>query len=80
MKDVIEFQENFCMAPWTHMSVWQTGDAYPCCIYHWGMPVDNINRAGLKGAWNSEFMRQLRLRMLKNEPSEGCAKCINYDK
>ena len=80
MKDVIKFKENFCMAPWTHMSVWQTGDAYPCCIYHWGMPIDNINRAGLKGAWNSKFMRQLRLRMLKNEPSEGCAKCINYDK
>lgn len=75
-----EFKENFCMAPWVHMSVWQTGDAYPCCIYHWDMPVDNINRSGLKGAWNSEKMRELRLRMLSNEPSEGCKKCINYDK
>ena len=68
------------MAPWVHMSVWQTGDAYPCCIYHWDMPVDNINRSGLKGAWNSQKMRELRLRMLANEPSAGCAKCINYDK
>lgn len=74
------FTQHFCMAPWTHMSVWQTGDAYPCCIYHWDMPVDNINRNGLKGAWNSEKMRELRLRMLKDEPSEGCAKCINYDR
>jgi len=78
--NVTEFKENFCMAPWVHMSVWQTGDAYPCCIYHWDMPVDNINRSGLKGAWNSEKMRELRLRMLSNEPSEGCKKCINYDK
>ena len=68
------------MAPWTHMSVWQTGDAYPCCIYDWNMPVDNINRNGLSGAWNSKKMRELRLRMLKNEPNAGCAKCINYDK
>jgi MoaA/NifB/PqqE/SkfB family radical SAM enzyme len=75
-----KFKEHFCMAPWTHMSIWQTGDAYPCCIYHWDMPVDNINREGIKGAWNSEKMRELRLRMLANEPSEGCAKCINYDK
>ena len=75
-----EFKEHFCMAPWTHMSVWQTGDAYPCCIYHWDMPVDNINRSGLKGAWNSKKMRDLRLRMLSNEPSEGCIKCTNYDK
>jgi len=22
-----KFPEHFCMAPWTHMSVWQTGDA-----------------------------------------------------
>ena len=43
------------------------------------MPVDNINRSGLKGAWNSDKMRELRLRMLANKPSEGCAKCINYD-
>ena len=67
------------MAPWTHMSVWQNGDAYPCCIYHWDMPVGNINEAGFKGVWNSEKMRELRMRMLANEPSEGCAKCINYD-
>ncbi len=67
------------MAPWTHMSVWQNGDAYPCCIYHWDMPIGNINKAGFKGAWNSEKMRDLRMRMLANEPSEGCKKCINYD-
>lgn len=75
-----DFKEHFCMAPWVHMSVWQTGDAYPCCIYDWNMPIDNINRSGLKGAWNSDKMRELRLRMLKNEPSPGCAKCINYDR
>lgn len=62
------------------MSIWQTGDVYPCCIYHWDMPVDNVNRNGIKGAWNSEKMRQLRMRMLENIPSEGCAKCINYDR
>jgi len=67
------------MAPWTHMSVWQNGDAYPCCIYHWDMPVGNINEAGFKGVWNSEKMRELRTRMLANIPSQGCEKCIKYD-
>ena len=74
------FSTHFCMAPWVHMSVWQTGDVYPCCIYDWNMPVDNINRSGIKGSWNSNDMRELRLRMLRDEPSPGCAKCINYDK
>ena len=67
------------MAPWTHMSVWQNGDAYPCCIYHWDMPVGNINEAGFKGVWNSKEMRELRTRMLANIPSQGCEKCIKYD-
>ena len=73
-------KENFCMAPWVHMSVWQTGDAYPCCIYDWTKSVGNINASGFKGVWNSDDMKALRLRMLNNEVSEGCAKCNWYDK
>jgi len=73
-------KENFCMAPWVHMSVWQTGDAFPCCIYDWTKSVGNINSRGFAGVWNSEDMKQLRLRMLNNEVSEGCAKCNWYDK
>jgi len=72
--------ENFCMAPWVHMSVWQTGDAYPCCIYDWTKSVGNINHQGFAGVWNSKDMKQLRLRMLNNQVSEGCAKCNYYDK
>jgi hypothetical protein len=41
--------KNFCMAPWTHMSVWQQGNAYPCCIYDWQDPIGNINESGIKG-------------------------------
>ena len=73
-------KENFCMAPWVHISVWQTGDAFPCCIYDWTKSVGNINTSGFAGVWNSEDMKQLRLRMLNNEVSEGCAKCNWYDK
>lgn len=74
------FKEHFCMAPWVHMSVWQTGDTYPCCIYDWNSPVGNINENGLKGVWNSEKMRELRNNMLDNVPAAGCKKCFDYDK
>jgi radical SAM protein with 4Fe4S-binding SPASM domain len=73
-------KENFCMAPWVHMSVWQTGDAYPCCIYDWTKSVGNINKDGFAGVWNSDDMKALRLRMLNDQVSEGCAKCNYYDK
>lgn len=71
--------KNFCMAPWVHMSVWQTGNAYPCCIYDWNTPIGNVNEHGLKGAWNSDHMRSLRLNMVNDVPSPGCKKCIDYD-
>jgi len=74
-----KYGKNFCMAPWVHMSVWQTGDAYPCCIYDWNKPVGKMNENGFKGVWNSHKMRKLRLDMLQDRASPGCAKCIMYD-
>ena len=79
-EEEIKFNENFCMAPWTHLSVYPNGDSYPCCMYNWQKPVGNANELGLKGVWNSSDMRELRLRMLNNEISEGCMKCIEADK
>ena len=74
-----KFEKYFCMAPWVHMSVWQTGDAYPCCIYDWQTPIGNINEGGLKGVWNSDKMRELRKNMLANKPTDGCRKCFMYE-
>ena len=71
--------KNFCMAPWTHMSVWQQGNAYPCCIYDWQDPIGNINDAGIKGVWNSEKMKTLRLNMLADKVSPGCDRCNTLD-
>jgi len=75
-----EFNKNFCIAPWVHMSIWQTGDSYPCCIYNWQTPTGNINELGLKGAWNSKDQRALRLQLLNGEQPVGCHKCYNYEK
>lgn len=71
--------KNFCMAPWVHMSIWQTGDAYPCCIYDWQTPIGNINEGGLRAAWNSPDMKDLRLQLLNNEQPAGCSKCYDYE-
>lgn len=75
-----EFPKYFCMAPWVHMSIWQTGDAYPCCIYDWQTPIGNINQQGIYQTWNSQKMKQLRLEMLRNIPAQGCTKCFDYEK
>lgn len=71
--------KHFCMMPWVHLHVWPNGNAFPCCIANSDQPVDSVNRAGLKGAWNSEKMRELRQRMLADEPSETCHRCYFFE-
>jgi len=70
----------FCMAPWVHLSTWQTGDTYPCCAYDYETPVGNVNKEGIRGVWNNKNMKELRLAMLENKPTHGCRKCFDYEK
>jgi len=74
-----KFSKYFCMAPWVHLSTWQTGDTYPCCAYDYETPVGNVNNEGIKGVWNNEKMKELRLAMLENKPTHGCRKCFDYE-
>jgi len=75
-----EFPKYFCMAPWVHLSTWQTGDTYPCCAYDYETPIGNVNEEGFKGVWNNKKMKELRLAMLKDKPTHGCRKCFDYEK
>lgn len=67
----------FCMAPWTQLHVLPTGEVFPCCMA--AEPRDAIGnlRKGdsLSSSWNSPAMRQLRSRMLRDEPSPSCHLC-----
>ncbi|MBT4208595.1 twitch domain-containing radical SAM protein [Candidatus Woesearchaeota archaeon] len=71
--------KSFCMAPWVHMSIWQTGDAYPCCIYDWETPIGNVNDEGFRGVWNNDSMKELRLKMLNGDVVDSCKTCDLYD-
>lgn len=70
----------FCMAPWVHMSIWQQGQAYPCCVYDWRTPIGNINDQGIVGTWNSDAMKTLRLELLDGKAPKGCERCTELDK
>lgn len=68
--------KNFCILPWLHVHVLANGDAFPCCVSTDREPVGNFNdHKNLNHLVNSPKMRELRLRMLNNEPSAGCSKC-----
>jgi len=79
-QQLLKDNKHFCMAPWVHLSTWQTGDTYPCCAYDYETPIGNVNQEGFKGVWNNEKMKELRLAMLADKATYGCRKCFDYEK
>lgn len=73
--------KNFCMYPWTHMFVEPSGQVYPCCgaIYRDFSVIGNTHQKSLKEIWNDQPMRDLRLRMINNQPSESCNRCYEQE-
>lgn len=71
---------NFCYMPWVHMHMWPNGNAYPCCIWDSSNPVGKFSsETSMMDLWNSEKMRELRLNMLLDQPTEGCKRCYTLE-
>jgi len=76
--ELLAHSKHFCMLPWIHLHGWSQGEAYPCCMAEMNETVGNLRDNTLEEVWNGESMRQMRLNMLQDKPSEQCVKC--YEK
>ena len=86
---LLKESKSFCMAPWIHMHMWPNGETFPCCIIQ---PEDikltgknrkgmaNSNDNTIKEIWNCETLRQLRLNMIDDKPSQMCNKCYELER
>jgi radical SAM protein with 4Fe4S-binding SPASM domain len=72
----------FCMYPWIHMHVEPNGRVLPCCgaSYKELSTVGRTSEKNLKEIWNDVPMKDLRLKMLSNQPSEICNRCYESEK
>lgn len=70
--------KHFCILPWIHMHIWPNGKTFPCCLTPYEYEIGNAN-SGLKNVWNSNQMRQLRLNMLNDKPSNSCQRCYEHE-
>ena len=70
----------FCMFPWLHLNATPRGDIYPCCSNDYSAPLANTKDTSLEEAFNSDYMKQLRLNMLKGEKSDICNFCYSHEK
>lgn len=62
---------SFCVLPWFHQVIGTTGELRVCCYMDQGHDtVDN-----LENAWNNDYMRDLRARMMAGEHNAECRAC-----
>jgi radical SAM protein with 4Fe4S-binding SPASM domain len=77
---LFEGSKSFCMIPWIHLHIWPDGTAYPCCFFDMKQPIGSLRANSLTELWNSDGIRQLRLTMLEDKPSEGCTRCYELER
>jgi organic radical activating enzyme len=71
--------KTFCMYPWIHLHAFPTGDAHPCCYSEMAHSVGSTKQQTLSSIWNDQPMRDLRWRMLNEQPSGACVKCYEQE-
>lgn len=69
---------SFCVMPWINMHVATDGAISPCCEFDGS--TGRVQVEGMKGAWNSEALKQIRQSFARGEAVAGCWKCFDRDR
>ena len=69
--------ETFCMFPWVHLNATPKGDIYPCCSNDYSNPIGNARDMSLQEAFNTDYMKELRLNMLAGKKTDICNFCYS---
>lgn len=67
------------MYPWTHLNATPLGNIFPCCSNDYTAPMGNTKDMTLNEAFNSDFMKGLRLDMLNERKHEICNFCYAHE-
>ena len=76
--------DTFCILPWIHMSITSGGFVRLCC-QAWGYAVGNntplsIYTHSIDEIWNSEYMCDVRQKMLEGKAVKACEGCNNIER
>lgn len=66
--------DTFCILPFIHAATNTKGDAMLCCVSQYNSNI-NLNNKLLSDYWNSDYLKKIRLSMLKNEKIKECERC-----
>ena len=76
--------KSYCAKLWNHQYVHMSGSFRYCCATMENLKDKkgnrlHINNNSLENAWNSEDIRQARLRMINGESIPACVKCVEQE-
>ena len=64
---------SFCIDPFIHLATRPLGIVKTCC--NTDMHIGNLNDDDLETLWNSKYMKNIRLKILKGEKVSNCKRC-----
>jgi len=71
--------DSFCAAPWVHLYLDGSGNAFPCCKNK-KSGLGNISSESIKDLWNNEKLKQIRKNMIKGNTVPSCETCYLNEK
>ena len=77
--------KTFCAYPWRHLYVASTGHQKICCLSNEHITKDdgyhqfNLSRDNLSSGWNSDYMKNIRKKMLQGESLPTCKRCYDLE-
>ena len=76
--------KSYCAKLWNHQYVHMSGSLRYCCATMENLKDKkgnrlHINNNSLENAWNSEDIRQARLKMINGESVPACVKCVEQE-
>lgn len=75
--------KHFCINPWVHLHVTGLGMMAPCSHLSEGpnaKAYGNLNESTFHDLWQGEGIREIRLKMLRDEELPGCSTCYAREK
>ena len=77
--------KTFCNYPWRHLYVHTTGHQKICCMSEDNITKEdgyrqyNMKKDSVLDSWNSEYMKNIRLKMIGGEEISNCKKCVTAE-
>ena len=76
--------KSYCAKLWNHQYVHMSGSLRYCCATMENLKDKkgnrlHINNDSLENAWNSDDIKEARLKMIKGEPVPACVKCVEQE-